>query len=406
MTSINRAAAGMLLLIAGCSGGDPDSTPADSPAAAAPPSNELTLSAAQIQHGGIRWAPAASASAGAVTSGAALPGQLVPNEDRTARLGAPAQGRVLAVAVSPGERVAAGRVLVTLQSPEAGMAQSDLAKATAAVGSRRAQAAYAKSARERADRLLALKAIPQQEVEKAVADDELARSELSQAEAELSRAQSTARSLGADGRPAGELAVRAPRAGVVLERHAVPGAVVEAGAPLLVITDPSTLWLSLNAPEALAGAIRVGTTLRFTVPAFPAETLTARVSSAGAGLDAATRTLAARATVPNPAGRLKPAMLATVFLPTPPRAGASANAALVLPDSAVQILDGLPTVFVAMPDDRGGAHVMARRVLLGARSGGTVVVLGGISPGDLVVVSGAFAVRAELKKASMPKMEM
>jgi cobalt-zinc-cadmium efflux system membrane fusion protein len=182
--------------------------------------------------------------------------------------------------------------------------------------------------------------------------------------------------------------------------------VVEAGAPLLVITDPSTLWLSLNAPEALAGAIRVGTTLRFTVPAFPAETLTARVSSAGAGLDAATRTLAARATVPNPAGRLKPAMLATVFLPTPPRAGASANAALVLPDSAVQILDGLPTVFVAMPDDRGGAHVMARRVLLGARSGGTVVVLGGISPGDLVVVSGAFAVRAELKKASMPKMEM
>jgi cobalt-zinc-cadmium efflux system membrane fusion protein len=388
MTSINRAAAGMLLLIAGCSGGDPDSTPADSPAAAAPPSNELTLSAAQIQHGGIRWAPAASASAGAVTSGAALPGQLVPNEDRTARLGAPAQGRVLAVAVSPGERVAAGRVLVTLQSPEAGMAQSDLAKATAAVGSRRAQAAYAKSARERADRLLALKAIPQQEVEKAVADDELARSELSQAEAELSRAQSTARSLGADGRPAGELAVRAPRAGVVLERHAVPGAVVEAGAPLLVITDPSTLWLSLNAPEALAGAIRVGTTLRFTVPAFPAETLTARVSSAGAGLDAATRTLA------------------TVFLPTPPRAGASANAALVLPDSAVQILDGLPTVFVAMPDDRGGAHVMARRVLLGARSGGTVVVLGGISPGDLVVVSGAFAVRAELKKASMPKMEM
>lgn len=406
MTSIHRAAAGMLLLAAGCSRSAPDNPQADSTATAnLPAASELMLSAAQIQHGGIRWAPAPSVSAGGMSSAAALPGQLVPNEDRTARLGAPAQGRVLAVAVSPGERVAAGRVLVTLQSPEAGMAQSDLAKATAAVGSQRAQAAYARSARERADRLLVLKAISRQEAEKAVADDELARSELSQAEAELARAQSTARSLGAQGRPGGELAVRAPRAGVVLERHAIPGAVVEAGAPLLVITDPSTLWLTLDAPEALAGALRVGTLLRFTVPAFPAETLTARVSAVGAGLDAATRTLAARATVPNSSGRLKSAMLATVFLPAPARTGASASA-IVLPDSAVQIMDGKPTVFVAMPDEKGGAHLMARAVQVGARSGGTVVILGGISPGDLVVVSGAYAVRAELKKASMPKMEM
>jgi cobalt-zinc-cadmium efflux system membrane fusion protein len=405
MTSMHRTATGMLLLSAACSGPAPENLPVDSAATAATTGNEIMLSAAQIQHGGIRWAPAESVSAAGMAFAAALPGQLVPNEDRTARLGSPAQGRVLAVAVSPGERVAAGRILVTLQSPEAGMAQSDLAKATAAVASRRAQTTYARSARERADRLLALKAIPKQEAEKAVADDELARSELSQAEAELGRAQSTARSLGAEGRPAGELAVRAPAGGVVLDRLAIPGAVVEAGAPLLVITDPGTLWLTVNAPEALAGAFRVGTPLTFVVPAFPAETLTAKVGSVGAGLDPATRTLSARATVPNPRGRLKPAMLATVFLPALERAGPSANA-IVLPDSAVQLLDGKPTVFVAMPDDKGGAHLMARPVQVGARSGGKVVITGGVSAGDLVVVAGAFSVRAELKKASMPKMEM
>ncbi len=395
-------AAGLVVLALGCSGAKETGGEVDSAAMRA---DEVMLSAAQIQHGGIRWAPAVAASASGMTAVVVLPGQLGPNEDRTARLGAPAQGRVLAVQVSPGERVGAGRILVTLQSPDAGMAQSDLAKATAVVGSRRAQAAYARSARERADRLLALKAIPRQDFEKAVADDELARSELSQAEAELGRAQSTARALGAEGQPAGELAIRAPSAGVVLERLALPGAVVEPGAPLLVITDPGTLWLTLNAPEALAGALRVGTTLRFVVPAFPAETLAARVTAVGAGLDPATRTLAARAAVPNPNGRLKPAMLATVLLPASAGAGSAANV-IVLPDSAVQLVDGAPAVFLAMPDDKGGAHLMARRVQLGARSGNRIVILSGISAGDLVVVAGAFAVKAELKKASMPKMEM
>ena len=97
-------------------------------------------------------------------------------------------------------------------------------------------------------------------------------------------------------------------------------------------------------------------------------------------------------------------MLATVLLPA--RADDRRAQVIVLPDSAVQLVDGAPTVFVAMPNDSGGAHMMARRVELGPRSGGRVVVVSGIDPGDLIVVAGAFAVKAELKKSSMPKMEM
>jgi len=402
MNKLHRIAAGLLLLALGCSRSKEAEQEAE---AGGMEKDAVMLSAAQIQQGGIRWAPAVSASAIGMTAAVALPGQLGPNEDRTARLGAPAEGRVLAVRVNPGERVSAGQVLVTLQSPEAGMAQADLAKASAAVASHHAHANYATRARERADRLLALKSISRQEYEKAVADEELARSEHSQAEAEVVRARSTARALGAEGQPAGQLAVRAPAAGVVLERSAVPGAVVEPGAPLVVITDPRTLWLLLDAPEALSGALRIGTALRFVVPAFPAETSSAKITSVGAGLDAATRTLAARASVANANGRLKPAMLATVLLPALAD-HRSDRKVIVLPDSAVQLLDGAPTVFVAMPDDRGGAHMMARQVELGARSAGQVVVLNGIDAGDLIVIAGAFAVKAELKKASMPKMEM
>jgi cobalt-zinc-cadmium efflux system membrane fusion protein len=352
----------------------------------------------QIRNGKVEWAPAVMGAApGAVT----VPGQLVPNEDRTARLGAPAGGRVVTVRVQPGDRVARGQLLVTLQSPEAGMAQSDVAKANAAVTAARAQAQYARTARERAERLLALKAIPRQDYERAVADDATARAGLMQADAEAARARSTAGQLGAGGSATGVIALRSPLAGVVLERTAVPGAVVGSGAPLVVVTDPTTLWLQVNAPEKLAALLQRGVQLRFTVPAWPSQSFVARIDAVGAGLDPQTRTLAVRGVVPT-AGKLKAAMLATVIVD---RAG-PAVAAVLVPDDAVQTLDDRPTVFIAVPGPQGGATFRPRPVQVGTRANGQTAVIGGLKAGDIVVTRGAFAIKAQLKKSEMPDMEM
>lgn len=383
----------------------PDGAKADS-------STEIALTAAQVNHGGVRWAAAGSGATGGANAvsgaGATLPGQLTPNEDQTARLGAPAQGRVLAVRVSPGERVRRGQVLVTLQSPEAAMAQADLSKAASAVTSKRAQATFARSARERADRLLALKAIPRQDYEKAIADEQLAQTELAQAEAELERTRMTAAALGASDAATGEIAVRSPQNGVVLERSAMPGAVVEAGAPLIVVTEPSQLWLTVSAPETVIGAIRTGISLRFTVPAYPTDTFAARVTAVGAGLDPDTRMLPIRATVTNAGGRLKPAMFAAVSVPSMDGGSRTQapSAVVVLPADAVQLLRGAPVVFEVMPDGSGGGHFMARPVETGSRAGGQITIARGVAAGDLVVVQGAFAVKAAIEKGKMPKMEM
>src|SRR5213078_4040779 len=170
-----KALAWLSLLVVACSKGgerpaaqsqSADTGMADMPGMTA--TTAVTLTAAQVTHGGVHWEPVATST---VASIATVPGQVIPNEDRTARLGATVRGRVIAVRVRPGDRVSAGHVLVTLQSPEAGMAQSDVEKA-------RAQASYARSARERAERRLALKAIPQQDYDRAIADDELASAEL------------------------------------------------------------------------------------------------------------------------------------------------------------------------------------------------------------------------------------
>lgn len=360
--------------------------------------SEIRLTAEQIRHGGIVWR-AVSASVG-ITS-ATVPGQIVPNEDRTARLGAPAGGRVIAVHVQPGDRVARGQALVSIQSPEAGQAQSDLAKAQADLASRRAEAAYAKSARDRGERLLGLKAIPRQEYERAVADDELARSAVAQAEAELTRTRTLTAQLGAAGSPSGEIVVRSSLAGVVLARTAVPGSVVEAGAPLAVVTDPLRLWLTIAAPETFAGAFRVGGTLRFTVRAFPNESFVARVDAVGAGLDPATRNLPVRATIDNRLGRLKPEMLASVTADA-----GRAIAGVSVPDESVQMLNGKSVVFIVHADSAGAARFTWREVAVASRTGGRASITSGLAAGDAVVTLGAFAVKAEFQKGTMPKMEM
>ena len=374
-----------------------DSTAKDS-AGNMPLAATLTFTAAQVQHGNVRWA---SPTTGAIGCSASIPGEVVPNEDHTVRLGAPVRGQVLDVPVRPGDRVTAGQMLVRLQSPEAGMAQSDLTRATAEVTSRRAQLQYAESARGRAERLLALKAIPRQDYEHAVADAGQARASLAQAEGDERRARSTAQQLGAGSSASGEVVLRAPRAGVVLDRTAVPGTVVEAGTPLVVVTDPATLWLSIAAPEQLTSLFHRGGRLRFIVPAFPTDTFAAQVDAVGAGMDPATRTLSVRGLIANRDGRLKPAMLATVTVD-----GVASASAVLVPEDAVQFVRGKPTVFVVHPDGKGGAKLDRRDITVGAHQNGRVAILRGLSPTDTVVTEGAFAVKAELLKGASPKMDM
>jgi cobalt-zinc-cadmium efflux system membrane fusion protein len=363
----------------------------------AAPAASVTLTAAQIAHGGIKWAPATQTM---IAGSVEVPGQLVANEDRTARLAAPTQGRVLAVHVSPGQRVSAGTGLVTLQSTEASMAQADLAKAQAELASRRAAAAYAKSARDRAERLLALKAIPRQDYERAIADDELARAAVNQAVAELQRARSNASQLGIDVR-AGTMTLRSPISGVVTTRDAIPGAVVSAGAPLVTVTDPNALWLTAALPEAFASGVQVGSPLRFAVPTFPGQTFTARVQSVSASFDPVTRSLPVRGLVVNTQSRLRPEMFARVWIESGVR-----QSFVTVPESAIQRMDGSDVVFIAHPDERGGARLERREVRIGGTSDDRTAIVSGLTPGEAVVVEGTYAVKAELAKGKMPKMEM
>lgn len=355
---------------------------------------ERVFTAEQVQHGGVRWAAAQPVAMAATVE---VAGQLLPNEDRTARLSAPAQGRILAVHVQPGDPVTPGTPLATLQSQAAAAARADYIKAAAELSSRNAAAAYARSTKERAERLLAIKAVARQEVERARADDELAQSGLLQARAELDRTRAALAQLGVDS-ASGAMILRSPLAGVVLSREALPGNVVEAGAPLVMVTDPTSLWLQVAATDRLASALRTGSAVRFVVPAFPSDTFQAHVQSVGGGLDSVTRTVPVRALVENVAGRLRPQMFATVWIE-----GGATREGIIVPDSALQLLDQRPVLFVASAAAGGGTRFERRDVEIGARARGRTQVVAGVKPGELVVIAGAFAVKSEFARSKMVK---
>ncbi len=144
-----------------------DAPPAGYASDLAPARGDVALTREQIAHAAIRWQPV---QASTLADSVEVPGQLAPNEDRTARLGAPARARVQTLHVHMGERVSRGQTLVTLVSEEAAAVRAEHAKAVSNLNVHRIAARYARTALDRADRLLDLKAISRQDVERARVD--------------------------------------------------------------------------------------------------------------------------------------------------------------------------------------------------------------------------------------------
>ena len=217
---------------------------------------------------------------------------------------------------------------------------------------------------------------------------------LTQSQAEIDRANATVNQLGATA--TGDMVLTSPIAGVIIAREAAPGSVVNAGALLMTVSDPSTLWLNISANEIAASGVQTGSRIEFSVAATPDKVFEARVQSIGAALDSATRTVPIRALVDNRNGAFRAATYATAWLHT-----AAPLSGFSVPDDAVQLLDEQTVVFVVRADGKGGATFERRDVTVGMKSGGKSLITRGLSAGDTFVTHGAFAVKSEFARGKM-----
>ena len=347
----------------------------------APAKDVIRLEADAAARAGIVVARAAAAS---VVTPLRLPGTIRPNAYRQVSVTPLVSGRVTRVIVELGQTVAKGAPIAEVYSPEAAQARAAFLTATADVEVGEARL-------RRTERLAALGSASQQELEQTRAEHVRHQTEAREAAARL-------RLIGIDPAsatdPHAEVAstvlVTSPQQGVVIERPATTGMTAEPSSVLATIADLSTVWIVADVHERDVALAGVGTPVTATADGYPGVEWRGRIAYVSPDVRPETRTAQVRIEVANPGGKLKFGMFVTASI------AAAQAAGVVIPAAAVQTIGADSIVFV--PDGTNANAFRERRVRLGTAEGDRVPVIEGLAPGDAVVTSGSFALRAEAER--------
>jgi cobalt-zinc-cadmium efflux system membrane fusion protein len=308
-----------------------------------------------------------------VTDTLDLPARLMANPTDVVRVYPPLSGRVVSLKVLPGQEVAKGQAIGSLQSNDAASARSDFEKA-------KIEASRADLQLQRGKELLQHEVLSQKDYDDLKALDDADH-------ADLERTRQTLHNLGfSENVTSSELPLRSPISGVVLDVGTAPGELqrsLDNANPIATIANIDSIWAVGDLYPNNVDAVRRGQPVEIRVNGYPNEVRTGTIDYISDAVDPTTLTLKVRVVLTNPGHKFKPQMYATISVANLKRQ------AIVVPATAV-IRDGVKNyVFVATPD-----HKYARRdVELGETHAKTVEVTHGLDDGEQVVSTGAELLR-------------
>jgi RND family efflux transporter MFP subunit len=307
----------------------------------------------------------------------------------TAVVSSKTTGYVRAIRVRPGDEVKAGQVLADLEANDvrasvararAGLDRTFEARVEAenALEAARIAASSAKTNHERSTKLLADRAISQQQYDdeetsfrSAVANEAIARARLravtsgiEEAKAGLAESQATL----------GYAQIVAPFAGRILERRVDSGALASPGMPLLVIADEGTLRVEAAVEESHAADVKVGDEV--TVEIDGVKPVTGKVGEIVPNVDAASRAFLVKVDLPDAMAPVRSGTFARVGF------GLGTRPRLVVPTTAVTTFGALDRVFVA-----DGNAARLRMITRGEAQGAWTEVLSGLTASENVVAA-------------------
>lgn len=189
-----------------------------------------------------------------------------------------------------------------------------------------------------------------------------------------------------------QLEIKAPIDGVIVERTATAGELVDKTKSIYTISDPTQLWAIAEVKERDIAAVKTGQDTTFTVLAYPQDKFQGKVVLVGNQVEAGSRTLEVRIAVDNADGRLKAGMFADVEIIT-----TILENVLLIPDSALQTEGDNQIVFVALD----GNKFEKRVVKLGLEQAGRVQILDGVKAGEKIVTDGSFILKSEMLKGQL-----
>jgi len=265
-------------------------------------------------------------------------------------------------------------------------AKANLAQASAAALNSRQNLA-------RLEPLIADRAISQQDLDAAVARERADAASVEAGKAQVRQAQLNL----------GYTTIRAPRDGIMSRALIKPGGLVNASSTLLATlysVDP--IYVNFTISEQRLNQLQQQYNLSDLkqLPPFKLKMIDGRDYAYGGKLDYVNPsvdprngTVPVRLVVPNPEGALRPGQFMRAVVPVQE----SSNAILV-PQMAVQELQGKHSVFVVGPDNKASY----RDITVSARVGNDWVVEKGLKPGEQVIVEGIVKVKPGMLVKPVP----
>lgn len=285
-----------------------------------------------------------------------------------AALSAQASGTVEYLA-DLGTTLSRGGVVARLDQ---GQVRAAVQQAEAQVEAAQAQFDLAQDNFQRQEPLYRDSIISALEFENVRAQRNQARASLRQAEAALAQAQERL----------DDTVIRAPFAGVVEERFIEAGEQIVPGQRVARVVSTERVRVNTGVPERYASEIEVGTPVRMNFQAYGTLDRQGRVTFAGSTINPQSRTFPVEIEVDNPESRLKPEMVAQLYV-----SRAVLDSALVVPRSAIIRDENGNSVFVVNRTD-SIPTAERHRLTLGPNYAGKAVVEDGLQAGDEVIVLG------------------
>ncbi|PJX32110.1 efflux RND transporter periplasmic adaptor subunit [Klebsiella sp. A-Nf5] len=280
-------------------------------------------------------------------------------------------GRIVTRSVDIGDRVNAGQLLATLENTTS---QNQLDGAQADYEGAKASAQVAALNVNRMQKLMPTGAIARTQLDTARADWLVARARLKNSESALRNARESL----------GWTRLIAPRSGVITEVSASAGQVVNGGQSVLTLAtgEARDVVFDIAKPEAIPPQEQAG--LRVSLLSDPSVQASAAVRDISPQADPQTRTWRVRATLQNPPLAMALGASVTVTLP------ATGPHGYALPASALSRVDDKPAVYVINPQSQAQLRVVVPAYYTAT----SVIISGGLEPGDRVITAGVSKLRS------------
>lgn len=301
--------------------------------------------------------------------------KIAPNEETTARIFPMVSGNVRSVPVKLGDRVSKGQTLATMGSPEMANFDKDAISSSAEL--------------RNAERSMKLAEDMYKSGLSSARDLEEAKNNYLVKQAEDKRSRAVLNLNG--GSTNGNYTLKSPISGFVIEKNVNNNMQLrpDNSQSLFTVADLSTVWGIINIYESDISSIQQGDDVKISILSYPDKVFTGKIDKIYNVLDADSKVMNARVSIPNPGYLLKPGMMATVQITAKSNNDLpSINANDIVFDedkNYVMVLDKVKKIRI-------------QEVVIERTSNGKAYISKGLQPGDLIVASKTVFLYESLKE--------